>query len=402
MPSISRRRLLATGTAVAGGYAGYRLFEGTADAAFETWTPDRGTWPLPRYDPANTGHNPRASPPREKPSRRTLVSVGSSETGVHPLVGSSRLVHFGPGLSTAPRNGSGWTSVADARIRHAGLGPDGRLHAVERTDTGRFEVAGYDGTAEAYRIPVGGGFPEWLTIGATEIYVGLPDQTVVSIDSGGRDWRVDGAKTALADGRLYPVGPPGGVAAYAERAGFDRVVTHGPKRVWAGRLPPGEVHAPAVADGRLVVGTRGDRFDTGAVVAFDAKTGEQLWNPRTLGESVVTPALKGGRGFAAVFGDGAESGNVVALDLASGEVVWSDDTTWYAFDPVVGGDTLVVLGQVRRDGEPTAGKVRAYDTASGEVLWTETFEDTVPWSPGVALVDDRVLVGSGETLYELS
>lgn len=72
MPSITRRTFVGASLATAAGaYGTYRLYRGATDATFDPWAPTPGTWPLPRYDPANTAHNPDASPPRE-----TLVVAG--------------------------------------------------------------------------------------------------------------------------------------------------------------------------------------------------------------------------------------------------------------------------------------------------------------------------------------
>jgi outer membrane protein assembly factor BamB len=253
MPSITRRALLAAGagTAItAGSYGAYRPHRGATAATFDPWEPAPGTWPLPRYDHANTAHNPNASPPRE-------AYVG---------------------------------------------GQDGTLRAVD---------------------------PE-----------------------SGRRWRVDGALPALGDGRLYAADAPlDGIVAYGERTGLDRRLTVGPKRVWSGGPTDGFPRRPAVADGRVVLGT----------------------------------VAEGG-------------GVLVAVDLSTGEWRWRDAVDWRASTPVVGGETLVVAGAVREGGERAGGGVRAYDAASGEPLWTRGF-DAGP--TGVALVDDRVFVTVGADLYAL-
>ena len=91
MPSITRRRLLGSGiAAAAGGYGAYRLHRGAADATFTSWTPAPGTWPLPRHDPANTAHSPTASPPRNPPTVRTVVSAATvaNRPRFAPLVGT--------------------------------------------------------------------------------------------------------------------------------------------------------------------------------------------------------------------------------------------------------------------------------------------------------------------------
>jgi outer membrane protein assembly factor BamB len=118
-----------------------------------------------------------------------------------------------------------------------------------------------------------------------------------------------------------------------------------------------------------------------------------------LGRDVATPAVVGDRGYAAVGTDPPDGGRVVALDLATGETVWNDSLPWHAAAAAVGGDTLVVAGEVRTDGTPTGGRVRAYDRANGEVRWTHDLPGRGP--DGLALVRERVLVTVGASLYEL-
>jgi hypothetical protein len=391
--STTRRRLLLATAAVAGGgYAAHRLLR-RPDAAFEPWTPAPGTWPLARYDPANTAHNPHARPPRDAPERRVLGSGDDPETRVRPLVGRERLVRVGAGLAGTARDGGAWTTVTEATVRAAGLGPDGRLVAAARRATDvEFAAVTYDGATPTDRVPVTGR-PAWLTVGRAATYVGCVPRSLVAVRDGRVAWRAGGERTALGDGRLYAVEAPDGVVAHAERRGFDRLASAGPGRAFATGPPPGRaVHAPAVADGRLVVGAWNPLGGRAGVTAYDAATGASLWHV-PLGQNATTPALAGGRGFTAVAGaDG--SGAVVALDLDSGETEWRDDVDWRAVAAVVGGETVVVCGA----GGAGGGWVRAYEAATGTTRWTERLP--VPPSPdGVALVDERILVGAGGRLY---
>jgi outer membrane protein assembly factor BamB len=394
--AATRRRVLAALVATAGGgYVGHRLLR-RLDAVFDPWTPAPGTWPLARYDAANTAHNPHARPPRE-PSRRVLGTVDDG-AGVRPLVGRTRLVRVGAGLATAPRDGGAWTTLTGATVRCAGLGPEGRLVAAARraADLG-FGVVTYDGTTEVGRVPVEGR-PAWLTVGPDAAYVGCVPETLAAVDGDGGAWRAGGERTALGDGRLYAAGAPDGVVAHAERRGFGRLTSAGPARAFAVAPPPGEeCHAPAVADGRLVVGTWDPLRERAGVAAYDATTGESRWGLGPLGRDAATPALAGDRGFTAVTGADGSSGAVVAVDLASGGTVWRDETPWPAFAPAVGGRTLAVLGADERG----RGRVRAYDAATGAVHWTRELP-TAPARNGVALVGGRVLVGAGGTLYEFA
>ncbi|MFB6136005.1 MAG: PQQ-binding-like beta-propeller repeat protein [Halobacteriaceae archaeon] len=407
MPSLTRRSLLGGAAALAAGaYGAHRLDRGATDAAFETWSPAPGTWPLPRYDPANTAHSPHAAPPRESPTRREVASVSADAEDPYfrPLVGADRLALYGRRLSVYLRRGGEAVRASDVDVPHAGFGPDGRLYAVRR-DPDDFEtpsaLVGYapEGLRESARFPLDTDHPYGLTVGEREVYVGTPGREIHAFDPGSsRGWRVGGSKTALADGRLYATAATRhGTVAYEERTGLDRRLRVGPERVWSAGWLRGETNPPAVADGRVAVGSYG--LDGGAVVAYDADSGERLWDPRTLGLDVSTPAVVGDRGYVAVGTDGLEAGLVAALDLATGETVWRDDVDWYAFAPAVGGDTLVVAGEVRGGQGPTAGRVRAYDVGSGEALWTVAL-DADP--DGLALAGDRVLVTAGASLYELA
>ena len=403
MPSTTRRTLLVAGagTAItAGSYGAYHLHRGATDATFDPWDPAPGTWPLPRYDHANTAHNSHASPPRETPTVRRVASVTTTARRPRfvPLVGTDHLVVYGSGLGVYPREGGDPIRERDAPTPLAGFGPDGRLLTVERaaTDAPASLVAYAADSGETARVGLDADHPQGLVVGSREVYVGGQDGTLRAIDPGsGRRWRVDGAMPALGDGRLYAADAPlDGIVAYGERTGLDRRLQVGPKRVWSAGPTDGFPGRPAVADGRVVLGTVAE--GGGVLAAVDADTGERLWEPRALGRSVSTPAVVGDRGYVAVGRD--EAGLVTAVDCSTGEIRWRDDVDWRASTPVVGSETLVVAGAVREGGAPAGGVVRAYDAASGEALWTHGF-DTDP--NGLALVDDRVFVTVGADLYAL-
>lgn len=407
MPSTTRRRLLGAGALLAtGAYGAHRLDRGAADVSFESWHPDPGTWPLRRYDPANTAHNPTARPPRESPTvrERRSVATGARRPRFRPVVGTDHVAVHGSGLVVYPRDGGETVHADPVDAPLAGFGPDGRLHAARTGSDDQdpsLSLVGYDADLrESYRRSLGADDPVGLVVGAEEVYVGTESGRVEGVDPGDdRRWRVDGAAPALADGRLYATDASlDGTVCYAERSGLDRRLNPGPDTVWRAGVTPGFPYAPAVADGRLVVGSRA--FGGGVVRALDATTGEPLWEPRSLGQDVATPAVVGDRGYAAVGTGESDAGRVVALDLATGETLWRDAVAWGVHSAAVGGDTLVVVGETRTDGVRTGGRVRAYDRASGDVRWTRTLPGRGP--DGVALVSDRVLVTVGASLYELT
>jgi hypothetical protein len=349
MPSITRRQLIAGSTAVvAVGYGGYRVAKCVPDADFRSWTPDKGTWPLKRYDTANTAHNPHASPPRETPGKRELGSIASNGTKpayFFPLAGPDRLVVCGDEL--AAYTDDTITTFGEDETYLAGFSPDGRLHSTSENGTDT-NLVGYDGGRETYRHHLSG-HPEGLTVGRDEVYVGTLNDGVVAYEpDGGRDWVVGGETCALTSDRLYTVGGREGTLAYREQTPPGQWLSAGSKGMWTAPGVRGNSHPPAIADGRLVVGTYG--LHRSVLAAFDADTGEELWEPKSFADGgaagISTPAVAGQNGYVAAGINGLDAGFIARYNLESGDEVWRDETYWYASNPVLADNTLVVAGDV--------------------------------------------------------
>jgi outer membrane protein assembly factor BamB len=253
------------------------------------------------------------------------------------------------------------TTFGEAETYFAGFDPSGRLHATSErgTDT---SLVGYDGSKETYRYSVPG-HVEGLSVGRDEIYVGTLNDGVFAYEPDtGREWVVGGETYSLTGGSLYTVGGHYGTLAYHDRAPPGQWVSAGPERTWTAPSVQGDTHPPTVADGRVVVGTFG--LHESELAAFDAETGDQLWKPKSFADSgaadVSTPAVTERDDYVAAGTDGLNTGFVARYDLESGDQVWRKDTDWYASDPVLAGDTLVVAGDVRVGSEAPATTVRAY------------------------------------------
>lgn len=167
----------------------------------------------------------------------------------------------------------------------------------------------------------------------------------------------------------------------------------------------------SIADGRAVTMFGDGRSDF--AVAFDAKTGRELWRYRIAemyrghdgshDGPMSTPALAEGR----VFGLGPR-GHLFALDAATGEELWRthlkhdhggvEPLYGFATSPLLVDGVLVVeLG--REEGTALAG----FDPATGERRWTAGSDAVSYQSPALFRVGgrDQVLAVGDERLFGL-
>lgn len=118
--------------------------------------------------------------------------------------------------------------------------------------------------------------------------------------------------------------------------------------------------APVAADGRLFVLDGRLR-----VRAFDANTGERLWqrslaisNERTASGMVGGLALENGRLFVAT-----GAGTAAALVAETGEIIWRENTTTpFRNPPVAGGDFVFFLNH--------ANRISARSQETGDEIWS--------------------------------
>lgn len=134
-------------------------------------------------------------------------------------------------------------------------------------------------------------------------------------------------------------------------------------RLWSRRAASGAGPAlalhPAVAGGRVFT-AGGD----GDVAAYDAGTGERLWETDT---GVPVSAGPGaGPGVVVV---GSSDGDVVALDGAGGEVAWRARVSSEVLSPPAASERVVVVRTID-------GKLFGLDAVNGERLWV--YDRAVP------------------------
>ena len=133
------------------------------------------------------------------------------------------------------------------------------------------------------------------------------------------------------------------------------------------RHGPGPKSTPVFADGRLfALGM------TGAVIAFDAETGRQLWQNRA---SAVQPLYHTGQS-PVVDGDnvivhvgGHDDGALTAFDVATGDVRWS----WDGDGPAYGSPMVFELAGERQVVTFTQEHMVGVAATTGQLLWERPF-----------------------------
>lgn len=192
-------------------------------------------------------------------------------------------------------------------------------------------------------------------------------------------WKVDvgaGYATPLVVGnRLYMFSRQGdnevmsaldpATGATVWRTAYPQAVTMHPA---AARHGLGPKSTPIFSNGRLYsIGTGG------AVTAWDATTGRQLWqkpgssNVPMFTNYAFSPLID--RGLVIFHVGGHSNGALTAYDVNTGDVKWS----WTGDGPGYGSPIVADLGGTRQIVTITQGKVVGVDAANGALLWERPF-----------------------------
>ena len=219
------------------------------------------------------------------------------------------------------------------------------------------------------------------------VYTVTRNGTVYALNAatGALRWRVRlgtevDASLAVADAVVYVPGEPGELYALKAATGA---------RLWHTRLPGYAASSPAVAGGVVYLGT--DHTDVGDLLAFNAVTGQGIWDIQNANGAVdATPAVANGVVY------WVANGSVQATDAATATSLWSVNLTPSVMDsdPAVA-DGVVYFGA----GD---GNVYALNAATGSQLWDFSTGSPIQSSPAVA--DGRVYIGSdndGEYAFAL-
>lgn len=148
------------------------------------------------------------------------------------------------------------------------------------------------------------------------------------------------------------------------------------ERLWQASTDGRLNNAATVGRGKVFVSTWTDGDDERIVQAFDAATGARVWR-HSLGQlnSWHSPMLMDGRLIITT-----SSGLVRALDAGTGAVLWQTQMAGYVPEPPAAGLKTLFISQ------PSA--VVALDAVTGAMRWSRTL-------PGQSLASNLVAVGGG-------
>jgi outer membrane protein assembly factor BamB len=384
----SRRRLLTglVGGAVVGAVAGTSVSLGPVGS----WAPDADTWPLRRFDPANTASSPAVAP--TAPAVRWRRRVLSRDRANTVVLGPERVYVASDGVPRPPHGAVAALDRGDGSVRwSAGTDAgslalfDGRLYAGPADDDlgglTVYDAATGESVAEAPTRGVGE--RGHLLVGPDGVFLGGQNALTGRDHDGERRWRRVGSGRgvpAVADGRLF-AGGGYDVARFDPRRLGD-VVTGGPPTLdWATDYGSGPTTVPpAVAGGRVLApgAVRRERSDGGTAALA-------LLGPQT--GAVTARALDGGATRATCLAADAERA-LVGLRRDAGDdstashalvgVALPDGTT--AFErslpgrptdlALVGGASggrVALVGTA--DAGPTGGTVTAVESTTGTERW---------------------------------
>jgi len=195
-------------------------------------------------------------------------------------------------------------------------------------------------------------------------------------------------------------GASGDGIADCEHAPVKWDATSGEGVVWKVPVPMKGASSPVIAGGRVFVTGADKRVRK--VFAYDARTGEPLWQRRIenvpggghkpgkiwkdYSYAAPTPAADGRRVYAMF-----SNGDLAAVDL-DGRVVWSrgfgplNNPYGHASSPVIdGGRLFILLDQNRKTGGEWRSMLLALDPKTGETMWEAKRQVPASWTTPVVV-----------------
>ena len=153
---------------------------------------------------------------------------------------------------------------------------------------------------------------------------------------------------------------------------------------------PGPKSTPAFAEGKLyAIGM------TGIVSAFDAATGKRLWQKPAPGvmplwtSNSFSPVVD--RGLVVCHVGGNDNGALIAFDAGTGDVKWS----WSGDGPGYGSPIVADLSGTRQIVTMTQQKLIGVEAATGTLLWDRPYTTEYTQNIITPVVNGQTLIVSG-------
>jgi len=403
---VSRREVLAGAGGVAGvGALGVGVASQVRTDGLSAVTPAADTWPMTRYDAANTGRNGAAELPSDPSVAWTTNAVvpdpQSAPETAPVVVGPDRVYANGAALAAIDRR-DGTIRWESARTADALAVVDGTVYAGLEPSPSGPQLGALDATDGTVRWRTSLPGPPYDLVAGEDTLVFGAERTAVAVGTDGeRLWRHrpgnEFDRPAIHDGSLYLSSHR--LRRYPPPSLLDAALGDRPGPAWrTGAFD--QPSAPAIDDDLAVAVSR-FHIDTdgGAVVAIVPEDGSVRWSALRAPESspdeptivkTSAPVLTNGLVVlrtAVVREDRRAITRVDAFSTADGSVAWQREDLGHVRRVVGVGDAVVAVGGDGEDG----GLVTALDAAAGDVRWQVALDDPVT---AAAAVDGAVVVAT--------
>lgn len=178
------------------------------------------------------------------------------------------------------------------------------------------------------------------------------------------------ATPLLRDGSLFVPTEDGDIAVLnASDGAVTRVIETSDRRIWS---------SPAANGGAIYVSD----LDSGATLAFDASTGNEVWQQEATGASAADLVLEDGLLLVGSF-----DRSLHALNANGGEERWeAAGDGWFMARPLIHGDTVFAVTM--------RGSIYALDGDTGTERWSFTAEDDAEFRSAPAMVGGSLVVAA--------
>jgi outer membrane protein assembly factor BamB len=404
---VSRREVLAGAGGVAGvGALGVGVASQVRTDGLSAVPPAADTWPMTRYDAANTGRNGAAELPSDPSVAWTTNAVvpdpqSGTEEALEVVVGPDRVYANGATLAAIDRR-DGTIRWESARTADALAVVDGTVYAGLEPSPSGPQLGALDATDGTVRWRTSLPGPPYDLVAGEDTLVFGAERTAVAVGTDGeRLWRHrpgnEFDRPAIHDGSLYLSSHR--LRRYPPPSLLDAALGDRPGPAWrTGAFD--QPSAPAIDDDLAVAVSR-FHIDTdgGAVVAIVPEDGSVRWSALRAPESspdeptivkTSAPVLTNGLVVvrtAVVREDRRAIPRVDAFSTADGSLAWRHEDLGHVRRVVGVGDAVVAVGGDGEDG----GLVTALDAAAGDVRWQVALDDPVT---AAAAVDGAVVVAT--------